>query len=306
MTKVDLITGFLGAGKTTFIHRYLRHMKDRRVLIIENEFGSVGVDTRFLQDEGCPIEDLSGVCMCCKGRDAFIQMLRDAAAHGYDRVLVEPSGIYDVDEFFNVMNAVGDCCEVGSVLAIVDVHAPGTMSPESEYLMLTQLLAAGAVLLSKVNPGDSPDATVAWMNDLIRKNGADRVLKDEVCAKDWDALTGEDFLRFENCGYRQESHQRRHMNHGAVYSTYMTADFCRDEADLRERLAELMSDGRFGDVIRAKGYIRDYRKHWYEVNCTRGELSVRPVENVRRGLLVVIGQDLDEVALKAAFLPKPR
>ena len=79
MTKVDLITGFLGAGKTTFIHRYLQYLRDQRVLIIENEFGSIGVDSSLLKDEGCPIEDLSGVCMCCKGRGRFISMLIGAA-----------------------------------------------------------------------------------------------------------------------------------------------------------------------------------------------------------------------------------
>ena len=89
MTKVDLITGFLGAGKTTFIHEYLHHLRAGRTLIIENEFGSIGVDAQFLRGEGCPIEDLSGVCMCCRGRDQFIHMLCDAAEQGYDRVPYE-------------------------------------------------------------------------------------------------------------------------------------------------------------------------------------------------------------------------
>lgn len=302
MTRVDLITGFLGAGKTTFIRRWLRHLEGQKVLIIENEFGSVGVDTRFLQGEGCPVEDLSGVCMCCKGRGAFIGMLRDAAAHGYDRVLVEPSGIYDVDEFFNAMNEVGDCCAVGSVLAIVDARPPEALSEESEYLMLTQLLAAGMVLVSKLAPGESGEAAVAWMNGLIRAHGGERVLDGDVCARSWDDLTDEDFRRFDDCGYRQERHERRAMNHGEVYSSYLTADRCRDEAHLIERLGLLMTDARYGKVIRAKGYVRDLAGNWYEVNCTRNERSVRPVENVRRGVLVVIGQELDETMLAQVFV----
>ena len=308
MAKVDLITGFLGAGKTTFIHKYLHHLRDRRVLIIENEFGSIGVDAGFLKDEGCPIEDLSGVCMCCKGRDQFIAMLVRAA--DCDRILVEPSGIYDVDEFFSVMEepAVKACCEVGSVLAIVDARRPEFLSAESGYLMTTQLLAAGTVILSKAQH-ETPEAieeTVAWLNELIRAQGGDRVLSDDVCAVDWDALTDEDFIRLQNSGFRRAAHSRRAMNHGEIYDSFITAGRCEGEDDLRSRLRALMADARCGNVIRAKGYLRDHDKNYYEVNCTRRELSVKPAPQVRRGVLVIIGQNLNEEALNGVFSAEGR
>ena len=70
MVTVDLITGFLGAGKTTFIHRYIHYLKKQGISvgIIENEFGDVGVDSELLKDDGCQISDLSGLCMCCVGK----------------------------------------------------------------------------------------------------------------------------------------------------------------------------------------------------------------------------------------------
>ena len=311
MTRVDLITGFLGAGKTTFIHRYLAHLNraDQKIIIIENEFGSVGVDKTLLRDEDCQIEDLSGVCMCCTGRDKFIGMLIDAAAQGCDRVLVEPSGIYDVDEFFNVMEekAVRECCEIGSVLTIVDAQGHGDLSGESRYLMVSQLLAAGEVILSKTQLCEPEAAveTVRWMNELVREQGGDRVFGEDVCVKDWDDLTDDDYRRFQTCGYARGKHAHMTMNHGEVYGAFMTADYCLNEDDLRARLNGILSDERYGRVSRAKGYVRDYDMNWYEVNCTRTELSVRPVENLRRGVLVVIGQGLDDEALKGALLPRP-
>ena len=308
MTRVDLITGFLGAGKTTFIHRYLEHLADRRVLVIENEFGSVGVDARLLRDEDCDIEDLSGVCMCCRGRGQFIGMLKDAATRGIDRVLVEPSGIYDVDEFFGVMDEVHGLCEIGSVVAIVDARVPETLSPESEALMFSQLMAAGAVVLSKVQGEDDGTAarTVAWLNGLIMKCGGRRVLGDEVWAVDWDALTEGDFERLMACGYRRDEHPHHGANHEELYDTFMTADRCEGEADLLARLDAVMREPRFGRVLRVKGYIRDLDGNWYEVNCTPEDRAVRPVDDVRKGVLVVIGQGLSEAALKSAFLPKTR
>ena len=305
MTKVDLITGFLGAGKTTFIHLLLRRLRGQKVLVIENEFGSIGVDAKFLRDDGCPIEDLSGMCMCCRGRGKFIAMLADAAAQGYDRVIVEPSGIYDVDEFFGVMNepAVKAGCAIGNVLAIVDADAPRDVSMETGYLMVTQLLAAGAVILSKAQLADpeAPGRTVAWLNDLIRAYGGARVLAGEVCAKDWSDLTEADFDRFMACGHRRDSHSHLAMDHGEIYDSCILAGICRDEADLREKLAALMNDSRFGEILRAKGHLRDGERRWYQVNCTRRELSVEPAPNVRRGVLVVIGQHLDSEALEGLF-----
>ena len=305
MTKVDLITGFLGAGKTTFIHLLLRRLRGQKVLVIENEFGSIGVDAKFLRDDGCPIEDLSGMCMCCRGRGKFIAMLANAAAQGYDRVIVEPSGIYDVDEFFGVMNepAVKAGCAIGNVLAIVDADASRDVSMETGYLMVTQLLAAGAVILSKAQLADpeAPGRTVAWLNDLIRAYGGARVLAGEVCAKDWSDLTEADFDRFMACGHRRDPHSHLAMDHGEIYDSCILAGICRDEADLREKLAALMNDSRFGEILRAKGHLRDGERRWYQVNCTRRELSVEPAPNVRRGVLVVIGQHLDSEALEGLF-----
>ena len=309
MTRVDLITGFLGAGKTTFIHKYLRHLADQRVLIIENEYGSVSVDSQLLRNEGRPIEDLAGVCMCCKGRDQFRAMLIDAAAQGCDRVLVEPSGVYDVDEFFGVMDdpAVRAGCEIGCVLAIVDAAAPEGLSEESEYLMFTQLAAAGTVVLSKAQRQTPEELAAArrWLDGLCQDFGGHAPLGN-VCAKPWDALTDEDFERFQRSGFNRDAHERRRLDHNAIYSSYITAGYGRDGADLEARLRGLMSgDGaRYGRVIRAKGYLRDLDKRWYEVNCTRADISVRPAEGIRRGVLVVIGQDLREDALDTLLLPR--
>lgn len=310
MTRVDLITGFLGAGKTTFIHRYLHHLKAQRVIVIENEFGAIGVDAGFLKDEGCEIEDLSGVCMCCKGRGQFIAMLLDAASQGYDRVLVEPSGIYDVDEFFSVMadEAVARVCEIGCILTIVDSHLTGASATPTGYLMCTQLLAAGTVVLSKTQEVSSEQIArvIGELNALIAENGATRVLGEDVCYKDWESLTDADFIALQDSGFRHYDHRHQFLDHEGIYRTFITADYCLDQADLAERIRGLMGDARYGQVIRVKGYIRDVEKRWYQVNCTPDDLSIEPAPQIRRGVLVMIGQNLDEDALSGAFLPRVR
>ena len=108
MVQVDLITGFLGSGKTTFLRRYVQYLvaQGHSVCILENDFGAVNVDAMLLQDligEHCDIETISGGCDCDTHQRRMRTKLIAMAMRGFDRVVVEPSGIFDVDEFFDIL-----------------------------------------------------------------------------------------------------------------------------------------------------------------------------------------------------------
>lgn len=109
MIKIDLVTGFLGSGKTTFIHRYAEFLISRglRVAILENDYGAVNIDMLFLHDleeAGCELEMIAGGCdYDCHVR-RFRTKLISMAMRGFDRVIVEPSGIFDADEFFDLLH----------------------------------------------------------------------------------------------------------------------------------------------------------------------------------------------------------
>ena len=103
--KVDLIAGFPGSGKTVWIDRYIRYLKNKglKVRVIQMDFSPVGVDAAMLEKTGCEIVDLSGVCLRCGGAAKFQSMLIRGAMDGCDRVIVEAPGIYDAGEFFDAM-----------------------------------------------------------------------------------------------------------------------------------------------------------------------------------------------------------
>lgn len=108
MIKIDLITGFLGAGKTTFIKKYASYLmkQGKKIGILENDFGAINVDMLLLQDlegDNCTLEMIAGGCDADCHRRRFKTKLIAMAMEGYDRVIVEPSGIYDVDEFFDTL-----------------------------------------------------------------------------------------------------------------------------------------------------------------------------------------------------------
>ncbi|MGI6006688.1 MAG: GTP-binding protein [Ruminococcus sp.] len=311
MVKVDLITGFLGSGKTTFIRRYADYLQrhGKKINIIENEFGGVSVDSIILRDQGCDISQISGGCMCCTGKVMFQNMLLDGAAMNYDRILVEPSGIYDVDEFFDVMftEPVKDCCEIGNIFTIADARFDDTLSDEARYLMFSQLLAAGKLIISKTQlfSEEEIQETLKKINELIAERGCSRVFSDDVCTKNWKDLTDEDFASFEQAGYRISDHEREFMQHGNVFTARVMAGVCKDEADLRERLNRLMNDSSCGKILRIKGHIADTSGNWFEVNCSMDGSYIKPA-HIKKGLFIVIGQDIDEAALQNAFLPRKK
>ena len=131
MVQVDLITGFLGAGKTTFLRRYVRYLVEQghNVCILENDFGAVNVDAMLVQDllgDRCDLETISGGCDCDTHQRRMRTKLIAMAMRGFDRVVVEPSGIFDVDEFFDVLrdDPLDRWYRIGNVIAVPGSHCP--------------------------------------------------------------------------------------------------------------------------------------------------------------------------------------
>ena len=142
MVKIDLITGFLGSGKTTFIKKYAKYLMTQgmNIGILENDFGAVNVDMMLLKDlEGdqCELEMVAGGCDADCHRRRFKTKLIAMGMCGYDRVIVEPSGIFDVDEFFDVLREepLDQWYEIGSVITIMNAKLEDTLSEEAEYLL---------------------------------------------------------------------------------------------------------------------------------------------------------------------------
>ena len=192
MIKIDLITGFLGAGKTTFIHAYARWLmaQGQKIGILENDYGAVNVDRMLLQDlEGpqCDLDMIAGGCDADCHRRRFRTKLIAMGMLGYDRVLVEPSGIYDVDEFFDALceAPLDRWYEPGSVIAILDAGLEEELSPAAAYLLASEAASAGCVVLSRA--GEAGEEKVAAA--LAR---LDRALQAVGCARRFG--TGEDVL----------------------------------------------------------------------------------------------------------------
>ena len=159
MIKVDLVTGFLGSGKTSFIREYAGYLikNGLRVGILENDYGAVNIDRVLLgglEGERCGIEMVIGGDDHATHLRRFRTKLIALSMTGYDRVIVEPSGVFDPDEFFDVLRdePLDSWYEPGSVAAVVDASAPEIPeSAEQRYLIAAQAANAGKIILSHLD-----------------------------------------------------------------------------------------------------------------------------------------------------------
>ena len=304
MIKIDLITGFLGSGKTTFLKRYARYLMDggQRVGILENDHGAVNVDMLLLRDlegERCITEMVAGACDADCHRRRFKTKLIALAMSGCDRVLVEPSGVFDVDEFFDVLyeEPLDRFYEIGSVIAVVDADL-GTLSDSGDYLLASQAACAGAVVLSKTQEATAQEieATILHIEQALERVGCHRDLRGAVWQKDWDSLTDADFAAIADCGYVSESFVKRGTTDDSGFRTLYFFHTDADAAQLRRTVGAVFDSG---GVFRVKGFVRD-GEGWLELNATRDSVDIRP-SACGQDVMIVIGEAPDEKKIREIF-----
>ena len=248
MVKIDLITGFLGSGKTTFIKKYATYLmrKGLNIGILENDHGAVNVDMMLLQElrgDQCELEMISGGCDAETHRRRFRTKLISMGMCGYDRVLVEPSGIYDIDEFFDVLRdePLDRWYEIGNVIAVVNAGLEESLSDQAEFLLASEVADAGSIVLSRSQevPVTKQDATIEHLNRSLVKFGCRRQIKgDEVLRSPWNEWTEREFERVLNGGYCTESYRKPEYreNQGFQSLYYMNLQIKKEE--LKEKIKE--------------------------------------------------------------------
>lgn len=310
MVKIDLITGFLGSGKTTFIKKYAAYLmaQGESLAILENDFGAVNVDMMLLSEltgEQCELEMVSGGCDADCHRRRFKTKLIAMGMCGYDRVLVEPSGIFDVDEFFDVLREepLDRWYRIDNCIAIVDAALEENLSDEAEYLLASEAANAGSVVLSKCRGVSEAvlDRTVSHLNRALeRVKAGRRISLNEVLKKDWEELNDADFAALSSGGYRSELCEKQMGEPKGFQSLYfMKLSLSGSQlAGLAERI---FKDADCGRVFRIKGFSRQENGQWLQLNATRREISVSPIP-VGQEILIVIGEELNEEQIRF-YLP---
>ena len=180
LTKIDIISGFLGAGKTTLIKKLLSEaLKGEQVVLIENEFGEIGIDGGFLKDSGIEIREMNSGCICCSLVGDFGTSLKEViTTYHPDRIIIEPSGVGKLSDVIKAVKGVDVDCEISlnSYTTVADVNKCKMYMRNFGEFFENQLQYARTIILSRTDTPKATEEKVAKAVALIREVNKDAVI----------------------------------------------------------------------------------------------------------------------------------
>ncbi len=335
MTKIDIISGFLGAGKTTFIKKLLEEaIAGEKVVLIENEFGEIGIDGGFLKDSGIEIREMNSGCICCSLVGDFGRSLSEVLTkYEPERVIIEPSG---VGKLSDVMKAVCDVAgeidvALNGSVTVVDAQKCKMYMKNFGEFFNNQVESAGTIVLSRTDVADADK--VAQCVEMIREKNP----KVAIVTTPISSLTGAQLLEIIEkpaddmaeellkevheghhhhhhdgeegcecgCGHTHHDHDHHgHHHHDAdeVFTSWgLETNRTISRAKLEEFLHDLAYSEKYGQVLRAKGMLPGKDGVWFYFDLVPEETEIRTGAPSYTGKLCVIGSNLKEADLKALF-----
>ena len=226
MTKIDIISGFLGAGKTTLIKKLLKEaLNGTKVVLIENEFGEIGIDGGFLKESGIEITEMNSGCICCSLVGDFETSLKEVmTTYAPERILIEPSGVGKLSDVMRAIQNIADAddnMELNSAVTVVDVSKAKVYIKNFGEFFINQIENAGTIILSRTDKADQKKIEEAVK--LIRSHNE----KATIITTPLDEITGKEILdTFEGNSNLEaellklvmeeaEEHHHHHHHHGS-------------------------------------------------------------------------------------------
>jgi G3E family GTPase len=315
--KLEIISGFLGAGKTTLINKLLREAwQGEKTAVLENEFGEIGVDGDLLAGHELTVKEITNGCICCTLKGDFVEGIKELARdYKPERIVIEPTGIGKLSDILETCALAGRDVPVSVFTAMTVAQAPlvSAFLEVSGEFYHEQLKSAPVVVLSAVQNLGTEDPPLPETLGKIRELNPDAVIFTEP----WDTLdslkllavaeemTGK-ILGMEDPHRHEDEHEHDHEhedeyehdhsleNGGFDSCSFMLKDpWAGEEAD---ELAARLKDGSFGEIFRAKGFV-PVRGRPHKLDYVYGRVSLVPADYPGVGKLVVIGRGIKKEEL---------
>lgn len=332
MINVYVVSGFLGAGKTTFIQKLLNEKKFEKVMLLENEFGEVGVDSAFF-DKSLNVKEINNGCICCSLQGDFADALEEIEDMGISDLIIEPSGVGKLSEIITVIKQDSDF-RIVSHICIVDVKTCRKYHLNFKEYFDNQVKCANAIILSHTDVADketidkaievvkevNDDCTivtkpVSEMNidellDII-VSGGDILpeIEEECCCghhhhhHNEECCCGhhhdDDDDNDEECECHHHHEHDEHHHHHHDDDTFKSIVLRPSHIFTKEEL-ELIAKKIPDDIIRVKGYVKGEKGTLY-FNYVLNESNIYEGVNRNDSLIVVIGTEINETFFKGLF-----
>ncbi len=339
MTTIDIYSGFLGAGKTTLIKKMIQEAYcGEQLVLIENEFGEIGIDGGFLQDAGINITEMNSGCICCSLVGDFGKALTQVIEQYHpDRIVIEPSGVGKLSDVVAAVEKVTDAEVIlGNTVAVVDAGKVKVYMKNFGEFYNNQVETAGTIILSRTDaiPQTKLDAAV----ELLRQHNEDAAL----VTTPWHELTGAQLLEAmqgnasvkkdleelvhehhhhhhdheEGCCCGHHGHEHHHHDHDGhcscghdhhhhhadeVFTSWGVETAKKFTVDGIKTALKALDSGAYGMVLRAKGIVACADGGWIHFDYVPEEENVRMGSAAVVGKLCVIGSGLDDAAVAALF-----
>ena len=341
MIKVDIISGFLGAGKTTFIKAIIEKVfRGEKIVLIENEFGEIGIDSRFMQNCGIEVTEMNSGCICCTLVGDFAEALKKVAAEFEpDRIIIEPSGVGKLSDVAAAVAEIQESAgmELDGKITVVDGKKVKMYMKNFGEFYNDQIEHAGTIVVSRTQMMDE-DRLSECMHLIREKNEHAAVITTP-----WDQLSGEiiqsaldahDHDHHEDHHHGHEHHHHNHHDHhhehhhehahhdhhhhhdhdhdhhdhhdhhhaDEIFSSWGIETVHRfDRNELADALKLMGMSDSFGTVLRAKGIVEGADGQWMEFDMVPEETEIRDCEPDYTGRICVIGTDLNTADLEKVF-----
>ena len=332
MTKIDIISGFLGAGKTTLIRKLLEEAyNEEKIVLVENEFGEIGIDSGFLKDSGIKIEELNSGCICCTLIGDFKKSLTEVIeTFNPDRILIEPSGVGKLsDVMLSVKSVEKDYPDAklnGLVTVVNASKAHKQMKAFGEFFS-DQLENAATIILSRTQTTDEEklEACVLEIKE-VAPNAA-------IITTPWDEIEGRQILNViegqnsfmdemmkkcehehhhgEGCchehkhsheHHHEEEHLHEHHHADEIFESWGKETPHKFSKDKLESFLKIFTGTEdYGTILRAKGIVPSENDTWIYFDMVPGEYDIREGQPDYTGRICVIGTDLKEDKLDELF-----
>ena len=341
MTKIDIFSGFLGAGKTTLIKKMLNEAyQGEKLMLIENEFGEIGIDGGFMQDAGIEVTEMNSGCICCSLVGDFGTALKKALDEYHpDRILIEPSGVGKLSDVIRAVQGVKeDGCDavLNGFTTVVDANKCKMYMKNFGEFFNDQIENAGCIVLSHTDR--MSDAKIEQCVAMIREHNATAT----VVVTPWSQLSGAQLLEAmerkdtieaeldrlahahhhhhdgecdcgcdhdhehhhehgEECTCGCHDHDHHHHHADEVFTSWGVETTRKFTAEKIHEILDELDSGEYGIVLRAKGIVAGEDGQWIHFDHVPGEADVRYGCAGLIGRLCVIGSKLDEAAVAKIF-----
>ena len=308
MINVYIISGFLGAGKTTFIQKLLSKKKFKKLMLLENEFGEVGVDGAFF-DSTLNIKEINNGCICCSLRGDFESALEEIEGMDVTDLLIEPSGVGKLSDILNVVNEDDDF-RVVSHICIVDIKTCKKYHKNFKDYFDDQVKAANAIVLSHLDVASKDNIIEA--KEIVKSINDDAVILDKKIddysideLMDLIVAGHEDKHHHEECGCNCTCHHKHHHHHhdndedDDEDELFKNQIIRTDYIFTKEELENILNDVD-EDIIRIKGYVNSKEGTLY-LNYILNEYHIYLGEKRDDALVSIIGTAIDKNKYRELF-----